>query len=117
MRVDIRNEAAVRALSEALAARNLTMLRSFDLQLALTAHEDCACPYHGTAHCTCQYVILLVYGDAGEPPVVLSAHSFAAQTDIRIVQTAGWQGSAELQESVNAALLEISLVGHDSLIG
>ncbi|HKZ55117.1 MAG TPA: hypothetical protein VJ123_06530 [Anaerolineales bacterium] len=117
MRLDLRNEAAVRALSEALAARSLTLLRSFDLRLALTAHEECACPYHGTAHCTCQYVILLVYGDAGEPPAVLSAHSFAAQTDIRFVQTAEWQASADLQESVNAALLEISLVGHDSLIG
>jgi hypothetical protein len=62
----------------AWAARKLEqsgfqLVRTFDLQAARLAHLDCPCPHHGTAQCTCQMVVLLVYqGDT--PPATMVIH-------------------------------------------
>jgi hypothetical protein len=58
-------EQVVGAITAALARRGYSLMRSFDLQTVRARHsEGCACPHHGTAECTCQYVVLLAY-----PPV------------------------------------------------
>lgn len=76
-------EAVATAVAEALFRRGLRPMRSFDLRLALEAHHDCPCPYHGTEECTCQFIVLLVYGQ-GARPVVLTAHTVDRVTTIRL---------------------------------
>ncbi len=67
---------AVNLLSQALKNCGLQVTQSFDLQSARDGLEDpaaCPCPYHGTAKCACQYVVLLVKRP-GAQPVTLIVH-------------------------------------------
>lgn len=63
-------------LSRRLNSGGLQVMPSFDLQTARQSLKDpqaCSCPHHGTAECTCQYVILLLRGAVGGP-ITLAAH-------------------------------------------
>jgi hypothetical protein len=123
-----------------LTRRGFRVVRSFDLRSALaplTAHVDCECPHHGTAKCTCQFVVLLVYGDpsaepalslskgSGGAPVVITTHSQDAQAQVQIVRPTGTgeavrdlkavrddansRPDARLVEQVMAAMFEAAL--------
>ncbi|OGO72519.1 MAG: hypothetical protein A2Z37_13510 [Chloroflexi bacterium RBG_19FT_COMBO_62_14] len=82
-------EAAVQALTSALNQQGVHVLRSFDLRQAIAAHdEECDCPYHGSIHCTCQYIVLLAYDDDSDP-VVITAHTRADVTHLRTLPRAG----------------------------
>ena len=81
-------ETTAQALTAAFTRRGLRVVRSFDLRSALAGHSDCDCPYHGTARCTCQFAVLLVYGKTGAP-VVVTIHSHDAQARVRIVPPMG----------------------------
>ncbi len=119
---DSDGEAAAQAVTAALTRRGLRVVRTFDLRSALAGHAghdagawDCTCPYHGTADCTCQFIVLLVYGEAGAP-VVINAHSHDAQTQVRIAHPAnGILGSVttrpdpRLAERVVTALAKTAL--------
>jgi hypothetical protein len=78
-------ETTAQSLTAAFTRRGLRVVRSFDLRSALATHADCDCPYHGTAQCTCQFAVLLVYAGAGAP-VVVTVHSRDTQARIRIVR-------------------------------
>ena len=126
---DCNGETAAQAATEALTRRGFRVVRSFDLRSALAplaAHADCECPHHGTAQCTCQFVVLLVYGDpsagSGGAPVVITAHSRDAQAQVQIVRPTGMlrdlkavrddansRPDARLVEQVMAALFEAAL--------
>ena len=128
---DCNGETAAQAATEALTRRGFRVVRSFDLRSALAplaAHADCECPHHGTAQCTCQFVVLLVYGDpstepalslskgSGGAPVVITAHSRDAQAQVQIVCPTGMlrddansRPDARLVEQVMAALFEVAL--------
>ena len=95
---DCNGETAARAATEALTRHDFRVVRSFDLRSALAplaAHADCECPHHGTAQCTCQFVVLLAYGDpstgSGGAPVVVTAHSRDIQAQVQIVHDANTQ--------------------------
>ena len=47
------------------------VVQTFDLHVARLAHPDCPCPHHGTADCNCQMIVLLVYGNQGEPATLV----------------------------------------------
>lgn len=52
----------------ALERTGLSVSRGFDLMHALAElPEECHCPHHGTARCTCQYAVLLVRAGAPAP--------------------------------------------------
>ena len=113
---DCNGETAARAATEALIRHGFRVVRSFDLRSALAplaAHVDCECPHHGTAKCTCQFVVLLVYGDpsagSGGAPVVITAHSRDAQAQVQIVHDANARPDPRLVEQVMAALFEAAL--------
>jgi len=128
---DCNGETAAQAATETLTRRGFRVVRSFDLRSALAplaAHADCECPHHGTAQCTCQFVVLLVYGDpsaepalslskgSGGAPVVITAHSRDAQAQVQIVRPTGMlrddansRPDARLVEQVMAALFEAAL--------
>ncbi len=79
------SDQVVAAVWDALLRRGYRMLRSFDLQSAVARHaEGCACPFHGTEHCTCQYVVLLAYpiGTPMATPRVLTIHTYEGMTQI-----------------------------------
>ncbi len=115
-------EAAAQMVIAALTRHGLRVERTFDLRSALAGHNghdasswDCTCPYHGTDRCTCQFIVLLVYGETGAP-VVVNAHSHDAETRVRIAHPAhGILGSAttrpnpRLTERAVAALAEAAL--------
>lgn len=69
-----------------LGASGYPATRSFDLQSARRALRDpegCPCPHHGTADCTCQYVVLLV-DTGGASPLTLVAHGHDGETHLSI---------------------------------
>ncbi|GAB4462399.1 MAG: hypothetical protein Kow00120_29240 [Anaerolineae bacterium] len=72
MRVETDCQVAVSLLVQALEARKLRVYCSFNLRTALAGLAECGCPYHGTSQCTCQYAVLLVYGDAPAPVRVVA---------------------------------------------
>ena len=120
---DCNGETAAQAATEALARRGFRVVRSFDLRSALAplaAHADCECPHHGTAQCTCQFVVLLAYGDpstvSGGAPAVITAHSRDAQAQVQLVHPTGMlrddansRPDPRLVEQVMAALFEAAL--------
>jgi hypothetical protein len=62
-------------LISTMAPHGIRLERSFDLRTALHDQPDCLCPHHGTAQCTCQYVVLLAYEEAPSVrPAVLTVH-------------------------------------------
>src|SRR5512136_525982 len=71
-------EAATQAV-QLLSSAGLRVMRSFDLRSARADHAECTCPHHGTAECTCQFIVFLVYGQSGAP-VTLVAHGHEGQT-------------------------------------
>ena len=123
---DSDGETVTRAATAALTRRGLYVVRSFDLRSARTSHAnseasrwDCACPHHGTAQCTCQFVVLLVYGDpstlplvAGQvatAPLVLTLHSHDNRASAQIVRDAASVPDPRLAEQVMAALMEAAM--------
>jgi hypothetical protein len=105
---DCNGETAARAATEALTRHGFRVVRSFDLRSAMAAHAECDCPHHGTAQCTCQFVVLLVYDKKGAPAVV-TAHSRDIQAQVQIVHDANTHPDPRLVTPVMAALLEAAL--------
>jgi hypothetical protein len=103
----ITSEQAVTLLTLTLAAHGYRLERSFDLRSALHNQSDCPCPHHGTAQCTCQYVVLLAYEQAAAtPPVVITAHERDGLTRLRVEpglpgSVLTWPLLTALDEAVN----------------
>lgn len=103
-------EQVLRAVAAALGQRGVQLVQSFDLQAARARHpdpRDCACPQHGTAECTCQYVVALAYSPrAGLPaaPQVLTVHAYEQGTLVTVHSDQGTDGEDRL--AVMAAILE-----------
>jgi len=86
--VEIQCSKFVGPLKQAFTDAGLWSFQSFDLQSTRTIHEGCTCPYHGTGHCTCELVVLLVYRSLGEP-ITLILDGRDAQTYIFVVEEKG----------------------------
>jgi hypothetical protein len=104
-------ELAARAVTAVMTRQGLHVVRSFDLRSTRGPRTGCACPYHGTAECACQFVVLLVYGEAGAP-ATLMLHGRDAQARLKIVRDASQRPAARLVEQIMAALLETILQLH-----
>ncbi len=78
-------EQTVSALIATLEPHGYRIERSFDLRSALDHHGGCPCPHHGTLHCTCQYVVLLIYEVAAlTPPALVTAHECDGITRLHV---------------------------------
>jgi hypothetical protein len=79
---------AIGAITAVLERRGYEVIRSFDLQSALSTQvEHCPCPHHGTEACTCQYVVLLAYPQTTNvpvPPRVLTVHNYGQLTQVAL---------------------------------
>jgi len=76
---------AVDLITESLTSEDLQVVRSFDLQVARTAHSNCTCPNHGTNQCNCQLVVLLVYKQ-DKLTVTLIVHGRDGETHLSYVE-------------------------------
>ncbi len=99
-------EATAKAV-ELLSGSGLRIVRSFDLQSARSAHVECTCPHHGTAQCTCQFVVLLVYGHIGAP-VTLVAHGQDGYTWFSMVDSPRQPADSQLRATITQALLPVN---------
>jgi hypothetical protein len=105
-------EGVVVAITTVLERRGYRVIRSFDLQSALSSHvEHCPCPHHGTEKCTCQYIVLLAYPLAargGAPPAVFMAHSYGDITQVALRQDSTM--GEEERFALISALVEAALL-------
>jgi pyruvate/oxaloacetate carboxyltransferase len=58
---------AVPYFVERMNQGGLQVIRTSDLHDTRIDETSCSCPHHGTAHCDCQMVVLLVYGKENQP--------------------------------------------------
>lgn len=79
-------DVAVDWLVAQVGQAGLSVLRTFNLQVALHAQAMCSCPHHGTDQCDCQMVVLLVY-QVGQMPITIMAHGYNGQTWFSVVDT------------------------------
>ena len=96
-------EQAARMMVDELTRRGFHVVRSFDLHVATDGL--CDCPHHGTSKCTCQFVVLLVYGSSGAP-AVLTAHSRDDHAHLEVVTDPNAPPDPGLVNQVVAALAE-----------
>jgi hypothetical protein len=89
---------------EELAQAGLRVVPTFDLQIARLAHPDCACPHHGTDACSCQLVILLVYGKQ-ESPATLVIHGQDGKSWISFATPLETHSRQSLESSVRHTLI------------
>ncbi len=87
-----------------LSDAGLRVIPTFDLQLARLAHSDCSCPHHGTEQCSCQLVILLIYGQE-QQPATLVIHGQDEKTWISFTTPLEARSHPSLETSVRNLLL------------
>ena len=86
-----------------LSRQGLRVLQTFDLRDARLGIADCPCPHHGTTHCDCQMVVLLVYGQ-GALPATLILHGNDGQSWLSLVNTPAQLADASLRAAIEHAL-------------
>jgi hypothetical protein len=102
-------EVAAAFVTDRLELLGLQVQRSFDLRTAAcVSHPEEACPHRGIAPCTCQLVVLLVYGPDG-PPVSLVAHGYEQRTWFWLVRDPNQPAESSTQELVRLAFAELTL--------
>ena len=102
-------EAANTQAVQILSSAGLQVVRSFDLRSACADHAECTCPHHGTAQCTCQFVVLLVYGQSGAP-MSLVVHGHDGQAWLSFVDTPQQPADMRLAAKIAQALSPASFV-------
>jgi hypothetical protein len=108
---------SVEFLKDRLAALGLLVIRSFDLQAARSVQENrCVCPHHGTNSCTCQWVVLLVYGNCPEP-LTLILDGQEGRTWLNVVDQPGQRADPHLAQrifaTVDAEMVNIVAIDQD----
>lgn len=101
-------DVAVDWLTQQARQVGLSVLRTFDLQMARHAQTSCPCPHHGTDQCDCQLVVLLVYQDHWEPLAIV-AHGFEGQTWFSVVDTPQQRADPRLETALHRILISTSL--------
>ena len=91
-------------LKQQLSGAGLRVMQTFDLRLTNSLKlGECACPHHGTEHCDCQMVVLLVYSSAPEP-VSLMLHGNDGQTWLSLVDQPGQHADTKIVRAIHQAL-------------
>jgi hypothetical protein len=89
---------------EKLAQAGLRVVPTFDLQIARMGHPDCPCPHHGAEACSCQLVVLLVYGKQ-ESPATLVIHGQDGKSWVSFASPLETQSRQSLESSVRHTLI------------
>ena len=99
LRVQTGRQDVEHLLTQTLEAAGLTVYRSFSLREALRELPKCDCALHGTPDCSCNYTVLLTYGEQ-QPPTLIVAHGRKGLAQLRV----SGAGSALLRERLLGAL-------------
>lgn len=102
--VDKACDEAVAEVMQQLVSANLQVLRTFDFQAARSAQTQCTCPNHGTEHCDCQLVVLLVYRDKLSP-TSLVAHGHDGRTWFALVDSPEQRAVPRSMAAIRQALI------------
>ena len=94
---------AVKWVSDRVSYAGLSVIRTFDLQVARHAQMACPCPHHGTDSCDCQMVVLLVY-QSNRRPLTMIAHGYSGQTWFSVVDTPGQRADPHLEAIIRRLL-------------
>lgn len=87
-----------------VANADFRAVQTFDLQVARLAHPDCPCPHHETDDCNCQMIVLLVYGNQGDP-ATLVIHGQDGKTWLSIAVPVGGHGNHHLEAAIRRTLV------------
>ena len=87
-----------------LTSTGFRVVQTFDLQVARLAHPDCPCPHHGTDDCSCQMVVLLVYGKQDDP-ATLVIHGQDSRSWVSLAGPVGKRFNQHLEVVVRRALI------------
>jgi hypothetical protein len=100
-------EAAIAQIIRLLARSKLQVTRTFDLKSACADRPGGICPHHGTAPCTCQMTVLLIYdqNDESGAPVGLTVHGCDGQTWLSGVDIPQQQADPQLETRIIGALM------------
>ena len=102
-------ETATQMVTALLTRQGYRVIRTFDLRSALGTQPNSVCPCHGTAPCACQFVVLLVYANTGEPVVAIAHGHDTGGTSLRIVDDPVTRPNPNLALQVMAAMIEAAL--------
>src|SRR5512143_3411047 len=91
-------------LSKQLSGAGFRLVQTFDLQVARMAHDDCACPHHGTDACDCQLIVLLVYYGQEEPSTLV-IHSRDNSTWLSMAGPTAKRVDLYAEQSIERAIL------------
>jgi hypothetical protein len=58
-------------INEKLPHAGFRVVQTFDLHVARLSHPNCPCPHHGTDDCNCQMIVVLIYGNQGDPATLV----------------------------------------------
>lgn len=95
---------AIQWVWEQLLQAGLQVMRTFDLKVARSTHQDCTCPNHGTQLCDCQMVVLLIYAGSRQP-LSLVAHGHDDHTWFYVVNTPQQRADPHLEIAVRQTLI------------
>jgi hypothetical protein len=96
---------AVTYLTEQAKTAGLSVLRTFDLQIALNAQAFCQCPLHGTNPCDCQMVVLLVYSHHSDPLTIV-AQGDQVHTWFSVVDTPQQRSDPYLEATIRRFIFD-----------
>src|SRR5262245_4851415 len=102
--IDLACEKVAAWVRERLTQAGLRVVPTFDLQIARLAHPDCPCPHHGTKACSCQLVILLIYGKQ-EGPATLVIHGQDGKSWISLAPAIETRSRQSLELSIKSTLV------------
>jgi len=92
-------DVAVALLADRVSQAGMSVMRTFDLQVARHAQMACPCPHHGTDRCDCQMVVLLVY-KIDQGPITIIAHGYNGQTWFSVVNTPQQRADPQLEATI-----------------
>lgn len=84
---------------EQVRAVGVQTVCSFDLEAVRSSSSGFCCPTHGTAHCTCQLVILLIFGTI-TGPLTMTMEGVDHQTWVYLEP-----GQGVIEEQVDPSLI------------
>ena len=106
-------DTAVPVFIERLQQSGLQVVRTFNLRETNCADAQCTCPNHGTEQCDCQMVVLLVYGNDGQPASLI-AHGHHGQTWLSLAEFFDG-GNSRLERQIRGVLAPPHLSAQDPL--
>jgi hypothetical protein len=100
-------DVAVDWLTDRFSQSGLSVIRTFDLQVARDSQVICPCPHHGTEQCDCQMVVLLVYASTPQP-VTIIAHGYNNRTWFSVVDTPQQRADPRLEAIIRRLIASLA---------